>query len=47
MGDMDRVNRSKWNKLLNDLFNAYIKPIENYSNYDKLENTMTKIGWTF
>ena len=47
MGDMDRVNRSKWNKLLNDLFYAYIKPIENYSNYDKLENTMSKIGWTF
>lgn len=44
---MDRVNRSKWNKLLNDLFNAYIKPIENYSNYDKLEGTMVKIGWTF
>jgi hypothetical protein len=47
LGDMDRVNRSKWNKLLNDLFNAYIKPIENYSNYDKLESTMSKIGWTF
>lgn len=44
---MDRVNKSRWISAYNEIFNAYIKPIENYSNYDKLEGTMAKIGWTF
>jgi hypothetical protein len=47
MGTMDRVNKSKWNDKLNSYFNAYIKPIENYSNYDKLENALVKIGYSF
>jgi hypothetical protein len=47
MGTMDRVNKSKWNDKLNSYFNAYIKPIENYSNYDKLEDALVKIGYNF
>lgn len=47
LGCIDRRNRSKWNGKLNDLFNAYIKPIENYSNYDKLEGALCKIGYSF
>lgn len=47
LGCIDRRNRSKWNSKLNDLFNAYIKPIENYSNYDKLEGALCKIGYSF
>jgi hypothetical protein len=47
LGCIDRKNRSKWNIKLNDLFNAYIKPIENYSNYDKLEDALCKIGYSF
>lgn len=44
---MDRINKSRWLSSYNAIFKAYIKPIENYSNYDKLEGTMVKIGWTF
>jgi hypothetical protein len=44
---MDRVNKNRWISSYNEIFKAYIKPIENYSNYDKLEDTMVKIGWTF
>lgn len=47
LGCIDRRNRSKWNSKLNNLFNAYIKPIENYSNYDKLEGALCKIGYSF
>jgi hypothetical protein len=47
LGCIDRKNKSKWNTKLNELFNAYIKPIENYSNYDKLEGALCKIGYSF
>lgn len=47
MGSITGSNKTKWSGKFNSLFASYIKPIENYSNYDKLDSTLAKIGYMY
>ena len=47
LGSLQGSNRTKRSIYLQTLFEDYIKPIQRYSNYDKLDNVLTQIGYTF
>jgi len=47
LGSLKGSNRMKRAMYLQDLFDSYIKPIEAYSNHDKLDSILEQIGYTF
>jgi hypothetical protein len=47
LGSLTGYNRSKKDKQLQAIYEAYIKPIERYSNYEKLDSILAQIGYTF
>jgi hypothetical protein len=47
LGTLQGSNRTKKSQRLEELFNAYIKPIKKYSNYQNLDNVLAEIGYTF
>lgn len=47
LGTLEGSNRTKKRQRLEELFNAYIKPIKKYSNYQQLDNVLAEIGYTF
>ena len=47
LGTLEGSNRTKKSYKLEELFNAYIKPIKKYSNYQQLDNVLAEIGYTF
>ena len=47
LGSLEGSNRTKRATYLQELFDAYIKPIEAYSNYDRIDSVLEQIGYTF
>ena len=47
LGTLEGSNRTKKGQQLEELFEAYIKPIKKYSNYQQLDNVLAEIGYTF
>jgi hypothetical protein len=47
LGSLEGSNRTKRANYLQDLFEAYIKPIEAYSNHEKIDSVLEQIGYTF
>ena len=47
LGSLEGSNRTKRANYLQDLFDSYIKPIEAYSNYERIESMLEQIGYTF
>jgi hypothetical protein len=47
LGSLEGPNRTKRSMYLQDLFEAYIKPIEAYSNYERIDSVLEQIGYTF
>jgi hypothetical protein len=47
LGTLEGSNRTKKSYKLEELFEAYIKPIKKYSNYQQLDNVLAEIGYTF
>jgi|APGre2960657404_1045060.scaffolds.fasta_scaffold40538_2 hypothetical protein len=47
LGSLTGSNRCKKDKQLQYIYESYIKPIERYSNYEKLDTILNQIGYTF
>ncbi len=47
LGSLEASNRTKKSIYLDDLFDSYIKPIEAYSNYDRIDSVLEQIGYVF
>jgi len=47
LGSLEASNRTKKGIYLDDLFDSYIKPIEGYSNYEKIDSVLEQIGYVF
>ncbi len=47
LGSLEGSNRTKRATYLQELFDAYIKPIEAYSNHERIDSVLVQIGYTF
>jgi hypothetical protein len=47
LGSLTRSNRSKKLRRMEDLYLAYIRPIERYSNHGSVDSILQQIGYTF
>jgi hypothetical protein len=47
LGSLEGSNRTKRATYLQELFDAYIKPLKAYSNYAKVDSVLEQIGYTF
>jgi hypothetical protein len=47
LGSLEGSNRTKRATHLQDLFDAYIKPIKAYSNHERIDSVLVQIGYTF
>jgi len=47
LGSLEGSNRTKRATHLQELFDAYIKPIEAYSNHERIDSVLVQIGYTF
>ena len=47
LGSLEGSNRTKRSAHLQDLFDSYIKPIEAYSNFERIDSVLEQIGYVF
>jgi hypothetical protein len=47
LGSLEGSNRTKRATHLQDLFDSYIKPIEAYSNFERIDSVLEQIGYVF